>query len=128
MSCTCGNQVASNARFCPRCGKRFTRRSVKLLAWFFGIAIGFGVIMAAVAPSNSPISSEEQKQKAKDEHQLQFAVAGAKQLMGAMRNTDSFKLSNALLMGNGTVCYEYRAQNGFGGMHLGHAVLTEKGT
>ncbi len=84
--------------------------------------------MAAVAPSNSPISSEEQKQKAKDEHQLQFAVAGAKQLMGAMRNTDSFKLSNALLMGNGTVCYEYRAQNGFGGMHLGHAVLTEKGT
>lgn len=85
--------------------------------------------MAAVAPSNSPtpISPGEQKQKAQDDHQFQFAVAGAKQLMGAMRNPDSFKLSNALLMGNGTVCYEYRAQNGFGGMNVGHAVLTEKG-
>jgi hypothetical protein len=85
--------------------------------------------MAAVGPSNSsaPVSPAEQKQKAKDERQFQLAVAGAKQLMGAMRNPDSFKLSNVLFMDNGAVCYEYRAHNGFGGMNVGHAVLTEKG-
>lgn len=44
-----------------------------------------------------------------------------------MRNPDSFKLSNALFMDNGAVCYEYRAQNGFGGMNIGHAVLNPKG-
>jgi hypothetical protein len=101
-----------------------------LLAWFFGIGIAFAVIMAAVGPNNSttPLSSTEEKQKAKEEHQFQLAVTGAKQLMEAMRNPASFKLSNALLMDNGAVCYEYRAQNGFGGTNVGHAVLTAKGT
>jgi hypothetical protein len=129
MVCTCGNQVASNSRFCPRCGKRFTRKSVKLLAWFFAIAIGFGIVIAAVNPSNptTPASAAEQQKKAQDEAQFQAGVEAAKRLMNAMRNPDSFKLSSALFMPDGAVCYEYRAQNGFGGMNVGNAVLSVRG-
>jgi hypothetical protein len=129
MICTCGNQVASNARFCPRCGKRFTHKFVKLLSWFFGIIIGFGILMAVISQNSptSPVSPAEQEKKARDERQFQLAVSGAKQLKNAMRNPDSFKVSNALFMDNGVVCYEYRAQNGFGGMNVGRAVLTAKG-
>jgi hypothetical protein len=85
--------------------------------------------MAAVG-TNSPtgsVSPQEQQKKTKDEQQFQFAVSGAKKLMDAMRNPDSFKLSSALFMDDGAICYEYRAQNGFGGMNVGRAVLTAKG-
>jgi hypothetical protein len=40
-----------------------------------------------------------------------------------MRNPDSFKVSSVLVIGTETACYEYRAQNGFGGMNVGSAVL-----
>jgi len=55
------------------------------------------------------------------------AIAGAKQLQQSMRNPDSFKLTQVLIMEDGAVCYDYRSQNGFGGMNLGHAVLSPKG-
>jgi hypothetical protein len=127
MACTCGNPVASNARSCPRCGKRFTSPIVKALAWFFGFAIFGSIIMAMIRPS-VPVSQADQHQKAQEEHQFQLAVAGAKQVRDAMRNPDSFKLSSVLFTENGSVCYEYHAQNGFGGMNAGYAVLTDKGT
>jgi hypothetical protein len=78
------------------------------------------------SPTN-PVSPSEQEKKTKDEQQFQRAVGRAKQLKSTMRNPDSFKLSNALFMDDGAVCFEYRAQNGFGGMNVGRAVLTAKG-
>jgi hypothetical protein len=129
MICTCGNQVASNARFCPRCGKRFTHRLVKLLSWFFGIIITVGIVLAVVNRSTKTglTSPAEQEKRAKDERQFQLAVGAAKQLKNAMRNPDSFKLSNVLFMDDGAVCFEYRAQNGFGGTNVRRAVLSPKG-
>jgi hypothetical protein len=44
-----------------------------------------------------------------------------------MRNPDSFKLSDGIVMADGAVCYSYRAQNGFGGLNVGNAVLAPKG-
>ncbi len=88
------------------------------------------MIMALVNPGSTatPTSPAQQQKKAKDDAQFQAGVGGAKRLMDAMRNPDSFKVSSALFMNDGVVCYEYRAQNGFGGMNVGNAVLTEKGT
>lgn len=51
------------------------------------------------------------------------AAAGAAALKKVMRNPDSFKLSQVLIMADGTACYEYRAQNGFGGPSVENAVL-----
>jgi hypothetical protein len=50
--CTCGNAVANNATACPHCGHRFTRGSVKVLAWFIGIMGVLGIIGVASHPSN----------------------------------------------------------------------------
>lgn len=54
------------------------------------------------------------------------AIEGAKLLKEAMRNPDSFTIKSALVMDSGAVCYEYRSQNGFGGMNREQAVLTPK--
>ncbi len=68
-----------------------------------------------------------QKTQAQKDTDLDSAIAGALRLQGSMRNPDSFKLEEVLIMGNGTVCYRYRAENGFGGMNREYAVLTPKG-
>lgn len=56
--------------------------------------------MAIISQSGPtrPASPAEQKKKTMDERQFQLAVNGAKQLKDAMRNPDSFKLSNALFL------------------------------
>lgn len=54
--CKCGNMVASNARFCPNCGKRFTFRAVKLLAWLFGIFMGLPIVIGMLVGSDSHTS------------------------------------------------------------------------
>lgn len=74
--------------------------------------------------NKSPVQKEvEHKQNAK----ISFAAMGAKQLRDSMRNPDSFKLSKLVIMEDGAVCYHYRAQNGFGGMNVGMAVLAPDG-
>ncbi len=56
--CNCGNDVANNARTCPKCGHRFTRGPVKFLAWFLGITVGLGVLGAIIGQmGESPSSS-----------------------------------------------------------------------
>jgi hypothetical protein len=47
----------------------------------------------------------------------------AQALHDNMRNPDSFKLSQVFITHGGSICYEYRAQNGFGGMNVGHAAI-----
>lgn len=66
--------------------------------------------------------------KKKADERVQRASAGAVLLKKSMRNPDSFKLESALVIsGSGAVCYDYRAQNGFGGINAGHAVLAPDG-
>lgn len=59
---------------------------------------------------------------------MQRAAAGAVLLKKAMRNPDSFQLESAVVVdGTNAVCYEYRAQNGFGGMNVGRAFISSDG-
>lgn len=58
---------------------------------------------------------------------LVVAAEGAKRLRDAMRNPDSFRPAQALIMNDQAVCYEFRSQNGFGGFNVGHAVLSPSG-
>jgi hypothetical protein len=55
-TCECGNQVANNARTCPRCGHRFTSAPVKFLAWLLGISLG--LILLSIAIDNIFTSSD----------------------------------------------------------------------
>jgi hypothetical protein len=128
--CRCGNAVASNARFCPKCGHRFTSTLTLILAACFGIialAAMFSHDSSSDGKGTQPPSPAEQAEKQKKDARFYQAVLGAKQLRDSMRNPDSFKLSQVLMMDDGAVCYQYRAQNGFGGLNVGHAVLSPKG-
>lgn len=129
--CDCGNQCAGNAKFCPKCGYRFTSGFVKFLAVIIG---GFFLLTLAVSSSvpSTPNAAQVQtpsqiEAKKKEDIIFQRAAAGAKQLRESMRNPDSFKLVQALIMDDGAVCYEYRAANGFGGLNVAEAALSPGG-
>jgi hypothetical protein len=125
--CKCGNMVARNAKNCPKCGHRpFSVSGVSVVVIVFGIMVVCGMYNAATAPQPQ-VSPAQQVAKAKNEAIFQRVVAGAKQLRSSMRNPDSFKLSDSIVMADGAVCYTYRAQNGFGGLNVGNAVLAPNG-
>jgi|HubBroStandDraft_4_1064222.scaffolds.fasta_scaffold358963_2 hypothetical protein len=50
--CKCGNAVASNAKFCTKCGHRFTSGFTKFVALMV-VVFGFFVIIAIITASNS---------------------------------------------------------------------------
>ncbi len=114
----CGKQISSDAKACPHCGKKrpINRGSLVILGVLVAILI-VGAYMnrnIGQAPLPSPA----------DDAQFAHAAAGAKMLHDAARNPDSFKLVQVLTMSDGTACYTYRAQNGFGGMNVGYALLS----
>lgn len=51
------------------------------------------------------------------------AAIGAASLYRAMRNPNSFQLDEVWYVDDESICYTYRAQNGFGGMNSENAVL-----
>ena len=105
--------------------KKRTHPFVKFLAWVLGSFLTLGMIIGMVTQQLHPPTSQVNKVS---DARLQFAAGGALMLRKSMRNPDSFKLTSAdIIDATGTVCYEYRAQNGFGGMNVGQAVLTPKG-
>jgi flagellar biosynthesis GTPase FlhF len=78
------------------------------------------------ARKDATAKAEAEKKRADDA--VNRAMVGAKALRNSMRNPDSFKMISALVIdGSGAVCYEYRAQNGFGGMNVGKATLSSDG-
>ncbi len=54
------------------------------------------------------------------------AVMGGASIIAAARNPESVKFEAVTLLKDDTVCYRYRAQNGFGGMNREFAVLLPK--
>ena len=126
----CKREISSDAKACPNCGKK--QRAETGLGMGCLVLIGIVVIFGLIGSlgehkSETSLSPAEQVAKQKEEAAFSRAVRGAKALHESMRNPDSFKLSQALLMPDGTVCYQYRAQNGFGGVNVGHAALTPSG-
>jgi zinc-ribbon domain len=121
----CGQQISSDAKFCPHCGKkRSTTAGVGCL-----VLLGLLILLAAINWLNEPhggnAPSPAQRAAAEaNDAQFAHAAAGAKILHDSARNPDAFKLVQVLTMPDLTVCYTYRAQNGFGGMNVGYAVLS----
>jgi len=61
-NCKCGNQVADNARACPKCGHRFTGAFTKFVAWIFAGSCGLILLLVIIGtqfdtPSAAPSSS-----------------------------------------------------------------------
>lgn len=124
----CKKEISTSAKVCPHCGKRQgTTAGAGCLA-VIGVLVLIGVIGSLTEhKSETALSPAERVTKQKEEAAFDRAVRGAKALRDSMRDPDSFKLSEALIMPDGTICYEYRARNGFGGMNFGHAALSPTG-
>lgn len=120
----CKHEISKKAKKCPNCGSPIKRTSV--FTWIVGIF--FAVIVGSmVLNGNTPQRKlTPQETKNNKENSMRFTVSrlGAQQLKKIMRNPDSFKLTSAFVVDKtNAVCYEYRSQNGFGGMSSGEAVL-----
>jgi hypothetical protein len=64
-SCACGNQIASNARSCPHCGKRLTSS----ITWLVAILFVGGLLFAfydASKPIPKPVESPKTAQQQQD--------------------------------------------------------------
>lgn len=83
-------------------------------------------------PSASELRAAAQQENERNgatEENTRFlhAVVGAKTLRARMRNPDAFRLAQVLVMSDGSACYQYRGQNGFGGMNVGYATYPSNG-
>lgn len=96
------------------------------LAISAAIVVGALLVDHYLLRSTRPDGSAARAADAKDFAQTKRAALGAQLLISAARNPDSFKLVSAAAMPDGAICYEYRAQNGFGGMNVDYAVLGPK--
>jgi hypothetical protein len=135
----CGQTLDPTARFCPKCGAQLvldTHRNTgpkRHGFWFYtlivlGVFMAIGIIGQKIQDSaTKPRSPEEQAKEQRDTRNIRLAADGAKVLRRAMRNPDAFRLSEVLIMKDDAVCYTYRAQNGFGGMNEGRAVMAPDG-
>lgn len=79
-------------------------------------------------PKPAPLSPQRQARQLARQIEINRAHQALKALKESMRNPASFQLIAGWFMKDGTVCFEYRAQNGFGGMDIGHTVWPAGGS
>lgn len=68
-------------------------------------------------------AAAEAKQAAVEADAKAVAVAGAKSLMAAMKNPDSFQINDVSYAEGGGICYTYRARNSFNAVIQANAVI-----
>lgn len=126
----CKQEFSTDAKSCPNCGaKKPKSKKTSPLTWFVAIFLGIPVIMG-IAQNSSGIKNEVPKtaEEQKADEVVQRALLGSRMLKSSMRDPDSYKLETAIVINDsGAVCYEYRANNGFGGVNIGSAVLSGDG-
>ena len=120
----CSKEISSDARVCPHCGKKQGQGCATTAIWVVFCLLGFCVLLAVISQmSDTPKTPQEAAADAAKGAHLKAMIDSAMALRNAMRDPDSFKLTQVLDMPDGAVCYSYRARNGFGGMDQGEAVL-----
>ena len=131
----CGASVSTEAKSCPSCGanRKVFRRPAgtkKPMSWpkKFGIAFaamfGLGVVGQIITGGSNPAAQAESPQDKQKSHRDYQAYLSAKALKASLRNPDSLSFDSILANDDGSIiCMAYRAQNGFGGMNIGHVVF-----
>jgi hypothetical protein len=121
----CGKPVSSSVQVCPHCGKKLKMGLLaKAFLWVLGITFALMVIgsinspttmTTAIAPHKSP---EEIARQERDSKRWSNVVSAGAAIRDSMRNPDSLIWESIRSNDDGSVlCFEYRAQNGFGGMN-----------
>jgi hypothetical protein len=106
-------------------------KPVTIACLVLAVPVAFVLVMAAIqnpeTPAPAKAKTEEEKLVEKLRGRTHDAVAGYVSIQKSMRNPSGFELIQAKVMENGSVCYTFRGQNGFGGMGVESAVMTPKG-
>lgn len=153
----CGKEVTEDCRFCGSCGKEANviapprpaqpakrgifymmgRHWILTLLTLFAITIFLVFLVRSSDNAMSIVQSETPEQKAAEaaaqqkaqaeELSVEAAADAARRLRESMRDPDSFKVAQVLVMPDGGSCFEYRSRNGFGGMDAEQAVLKKNG-
>jgi len=135
----CHTEVSDRAPTCPKCGAPINatpiaspqqvaapKKKTSFVTWgcltLIVLAVLGGVISRMTGGDQpKPAPAVDQKQ----EQAVKIALVGAGLLKKGMRDPDSFKLRQVLVMNQtNAVCYDYSAKNGFGGYNQGQAVLS----
>lgn len=135
----CGKEFSTDAKVCPHCGAKKTKAKTRWKSIL--ITIGVIYLIGLLSPHsgsstpNTPTQEEiAQEAKAnaekaeynkKKEGAKNFALVSATELRKTMRNPSSLKFDSVFVTNAGDVCYDYRAENGFGGMNHEYAILTK---
>lgn len=139
---SCGGQVATTAKACPHCGA-VVKKAHSKGQWIFLGLVTVGIVsciangqsnsdkraaeVAAVEAQKTPEQrAAEAAAKVKKEADFQRVLQGARMLKAAAKDPASFNLESALMMADGTICYEYRAKNSFNAVVPGTHVLGAK--
>lgn len=92
---------------------------IKILAIILAASLIVGGALKPLPSAPSPALIPE---KAPDDKRIDAAIFGAAAIKRSLRNPASFQLMSANVTQAGAVCYQFRAQNGFGGLNVLRAV------
>lgn len=104
-------------------------KAIKIYSVFGVIALVLWGIFSPNGESSTDLAKEQLKgeQRAADDRKWNLIFAGQEMLKQTMRDPNSLEFDRVLYTEDHSVCYEYRAKNGFGGMNKGAAVFSDKG-
>lgn len=131
----CKQAASDRAATCPHCGAPLAKNHTKTSTWIIGAAVGIPFLAVMMMnglqeriPAYTPApAASSPKPTPKVDAMATRAADGAKRLKKAMRNPESFRLESAVIVdGDSAICYEYRAENGFGGKTVGQAAIDTK--
>lgn len=125
----CSTLVSNEAKKCPSCGISSPAKAPGhgcLITIGIGCAFFIAILVTVqmTSPQPRPKTPDTPEQAAAKEARFQRemkAATGAITLRDMMRNPKTFELIRATAVPD-WYCYEYRSQNGFGGMTIGFAV------
>jgi len=126
----CGNEFSQNIDACPKCGTTVSSANNQIIIIMVVIVglIGWWIFSPS-KESTADLAAKQiaAEQKVADDRKLNLIFAGQEMLKKMMRDPDSLVFERVLYTDDESVCYEYRAKNGFGGMNKGAAVFSDKG-
>lgn len=128
----CKAQISDSAKACPACGAPPPKKTSLLVKLILGLFV-IGVLKSAFTDSPQPIAAaapvenpEEIAAKKAENAAFRTALLGAQKIKESTKNPDSFTLTKAFQLENGTLCYEYHATNSFNAIVPGTFVYSNQ--
>ena len=130
----CGKEASSEAKACPHCGvKNPVSSGMSRLTIIFVLILGATIFSSiigggkTVPPHQKPAPTpEETAEKERSSLRYSKTVMAANAVKKSMRDPESLVWESIRANEDaGTICLEYRARNGFGGMNKGHVTLVK---